>query len=559
MAGLVQHKSFTVLASDAVNATHVVTFDFQPVAIILIWSDRAGGNALGRATMQLGKGFAVSPTSRRAWVIRSTDAVPTTDGRAGMRDCAVLRWHPTASISDGRLDYDAVLATGARFIVDEVFGADTRIDVIGLGGSFLAEIGDIILPDTGDPTATISGLGFQPECVLFGGIGNDTVPIHDSASAAHVFAGMVSTAEQFCHGLATNGAAAPNSETTRFERYGDIACGRTRGGGGVRGVFDFNAFTSDGFVVNVTQDNDDAYPFLALRGGSFAIEEFVTKTDGADIVIPVGFRASGGIIVSHHTTESVDDDTTQVTLLGSHGVFSSPTERGCHFVYDEDSEPTMRTASGLRNDSVYARMTQAASPVVAGLGDIKQIDPTDVVLVMDDPDPDAAHGVLIAFGPTATAALTGSVLPTLLESEVVSGGKTIILTLTDDAWVAAGGTFDAVRQDIIDGLLSDGVEAAGWNVEVVAAIPVGNVVRTSDTVVTITLPAVGAYVITANETIEATIDAGALVDTVQPLVAPETFTVTDEPAPPMPTMDFRRRRSIVAALGGGPGSEADQE
>lgn len=541
-----------MLASDAVNATHVVTFDFQPAAIILIWSDRAGTNALGRATMQIGKGFAVSPTSRRAWVIRSTDAVPTTDSRAGMRDCAVLRWHPTASISQGRLDYDAVLATGARFIVDEVFGADTRIDVIGLGGSFQAELGDLILPDTDITPHTISGLAFQPECVLFGGIGNDTVPIDDSASASHVFAGMVSAAEQFCHGLAADGTGMPNSETTRFERYGDMAGGRIRGAGGVRGVFDFNAFTADGFTIDITQDNDDAYPFLALRGGSFAIKEFLTKTDGTDIVIPIGFRMAGGIIVSHHTTESVDDDTTQLTLLGSHGVFSSPTERGCHFVYAEDGVPTMRTASGLRNDAVYARMTQAASPVVAGLGDIKQIDPTDLVLVMDDPDPDAAHGVLVAFGPVATAALSGTVTPMLLESEVVAGGKTIILTLTDDAWLAAGGAFDAVRQDIIDGLLSDGVEAAGWNVEVVTAIPVGNVVRTSDTIVTITLPAVGAYAIDVNETIEATIDASALVDTVQPLVADPTFTVTAEVAPAPVVAD--RRRTIIAAVFGGGGT-----
>ena len=148
-----------------------------------------------------------------------------------------------------------------------------------------------------------------------------------------------------------------------------------------------------------------------------------------------------------------------------------------------------------------------------------------------------------------TAVLTGSVAPSSGEAEIVAGGKTIILTLSDDQWVAAGATFDAVRQDLIDGLLSDGVEAAGWNVEVQTAIPVGNVVRTSDTVVTITLPAVAGYGITANETIEATIDAGALVVSAIDVVAAPTFTIIDDAALPAAP----RRHKIIAAVFGGSG------
>lgn len=56
---------------------------------------------------------------------------------------------------------------------------------------------------------------------------------------------------------------------------------------------------------------------------------------------------------------------------------------------------------------------------------------------------------------STSVALTGTVTASITEADIVTGGKTIILTLTDDTWVAAGATFDAQRQAIIDGL--DGV------------------------------------------------------------------------------------------------------
>ena len=78
------------------------------------------------------------------------------------------------------------------------------------------------------------------------------------------------------------------------------------------------------------------------------------------------------------------------------------------------------------------------------------------------------------------------------EADIRAGGSTLVLTLSDDTWVAAGGTFDAERQNIINGLVSGGVEANGWNNVVQAGLAVTDVVRTSNTVVTITLPVFAA-------------------------------------------------------------------
>lgn len=131
--------------------------------------------------------------------------------------------------------------------------------------------------------------------------------------------------------------------------------------------------------------------------------------------------------------------------------------------------------------------------------------------------------------PTGTAALTGTVTASITDADIVAGGKTIILTLTNDTFVASGATFDAQRQAIINGLVSAQSEATGWNLVVKAGLAVTTVVRTSSTVCTITLSAFASYLVTASETITATIPGSALT-LGNPIVAAPTFGVTFTPS-----------------------------
>jgi len=145
-------------------------------------------------------------------------------------------------------------------------------------------------------------------------------------------------------------------------------------------------------------------------------------------------------------------------------------------------------------------------------------------------------GVLIVAAPNFTvdtvaftAAITGTAAAAMTEADVVAGLKTILITLTGGVWVASGGTFNGQRQAIIDGLTSAQSEATGWNNEVRANLATGDVVRSSDTLVTITLSAQATYDITALETIEVTVPATALVPGGSSIVATPTFTVETVP------------------------------
>jgi len=135
------------------------------------------------------------------------------------------------------------------------------------------------------------------------------------------------------------------------------------------------------------------------------------------------------------------------------------------------------------------------------------------------------YGAKLHIEWTATAALTGTCVPTITQADVVAGGKTIVITLGGETWVATVGEDNAITTALIAGIDSAQSEAAGWDATAKTAITHDNVVRTSNTVVTITLPAVAAYYMTATETITVTIPASALTSAAE-LVATPTFTVT---------------------------------
>lgn len=139
-----------------------------------------------------------------------------------------------------------------------------------------------------------------------------------------------------------------------------------------------------------------------------------------------------------------------------------------------------------------------------------------------------------------SAAVTGTVTASIVEADIVAGAKTIILTLTDDTWIAAGtgpiGT-TANTQAIIDGIDSAQAEAAGWDAVVKVGIDIADVVRTSSTVCTITLDAEATYNITAQETITATIPAAVLTTSTVDVIAAPTFTVDVDSVPAIDTWD----------------------
>jgi len=135
----------------------------------------------------------------------------------------------------------------------------------------------------------------------------------------------------------------------------------------------------------------------------------------------------------------------------------------------------------------------------------------------------------------ASAVLSGTAIAGGVgEAAIVTGGETIIITLTGDTWATYDGTalyLIATADKLIDGLahVSGTDDLADIKTALKAACNSTDntaVIRTSATVMTITLPAVAGYSIAADEEISLEIDADLLVSTTTPLASSPHITVT---------------------------------
>jgi hypothetical protein len=129
---------------------------------------------------------------------------------------------------------------------------------------------------------------------------------------------------------------------------------------------------------------------------------------------------------------------------------------------------------------------------------------------------------------TASAALTGTATASITETDIVNGGKTIIITLTGDTFKAAGtgpigSTADT--QALIDGFDAASSPTNGWNNEVRDKEVTTAIARTSDTVAIWTLTAQAGYDISSQEVITGTIPTDVLVTGAAAIVATPTFTI----------------------------------
>lgn len=151
------------------------------------------------------------------------------------------------------------------------------------------------------------------------------------------------------------------------------------------------------------------------------------------------------------------------------------------------------------------------SPGGAAVTDFRTDGQTDT----NDAGVAAWHNTTWTSGAYDAAALTGGGVDTVDDS----WGSVVwaLRPATDNA-------FDDQRDELRDGCDSAQAEGAGWDARKATILPVGNVVRTSSTVVTMTAAADGSFNITAQETVTCTVP-GAILAGTSAIVATPTFTI----------------------------------
>ena len=122
----------------------------------------------------------------------------------------------------------------------------------------------------------------------------------------------------------------------------------------------------------------------------------------------------------------------------------------------------------------------------------------------------------------STVAVSGTIT-TASEADIVSGGRTLVLSLSGDTWIAADGTDGTNPNDYLvataNALISGLAHVSGDDdvADLIAALQADTtatdndaVIRTSPTVLTITVPATAGYAIGTDEVISMTVPASML-------------------------------------------------
>jgi len=300
--------------------------------------------------------------------------------------------------------------------------------------------------------------------------------------------------------------------------------------------------SGDLLIAFIALENDTS-PASQFSGLTDGFSEIRDKTTGGSAGASVGVftKVSDGTEGANITVTSVDSDRAAHCMyrISGHDSAITPEITAGASGNSTSPDPDSLTPAGGAKDYMYmvfAAYERATTDITAfptnyGSNQINHFIAAGATLGVATRELNAAteewQAFTLAVHPaTVSAVVTGTAEPTSTETQIVAGGRTIIIDLTNDTWVAVGAAFNAIRQDIIDGLDSAQSETLGWNAEVRDKEVVGAVVRTSDTTVTITLTAQPGYDITATETITVTVPASALVSSGSPIVATPNFTVT---------------------------------
>lgn len=507
------HGAIQWLTSDALNATKVVSgLPFQPKAIRFYWIGYQSATTASSSATPLqerrGVGFAVSTSSRRsvgtfsqAW--NGGTPVGTSNCGSAARDDCVVCTTDGAGASDGRLDISAIAADGFTLIVDDVTPANITVFWEAWGGDDItvAAVGDITEPAaTGDQDYTVTGFTATgtDQVVMFAGVQDPNALNTDYAEASSLHVGFASSPTDQITVLGSSDDASTSMDTDGHCRTGQcISMIIPAGAATVNAYASLTQWNANGFRLNwaARATTGRRSIFLAIKGGCWKASSYTIDGSSANATATVsGFPMAprGACFIGRMGATSTATNAQANDRIGF-GTATGTSDRRSMGILDEDATASSNVEIDCSIDYEACLCFPSTSGTLQSAYDINAWNSDGFQVIVD-----TAGGVASEW-----------------QGYLLFGDSN---------------NFANRRTNIIAGLTSAQGEAAGWNAKVKPNIPVANVVRTSDTVVTITLQAQADYDITAEETITATVPAVALAGGVEVVATPGITIGTSGPS-----------------------------
>jgi len=363
-------------------------------------------DTLGRASYFRGAGAAVSSTIRRACCSQGVDANAAHDGGSRYTDAGCIVSVVLESTEDGRIDFDSWLSNGARLIVDDVMPASRTVGYWLITGLTNANIVEFI-DQAGTGNFDITSLSFQPDVGVFISPGHDGAAPHSRNGASKMGIGFAisSTKQAVWSGVEDEGSATADTDSYGIYGVEVVANHSASAGTTVNSRIGFVSWLSNGLRLNQIEVPSTAeYNFVvAMQGGSWTVEEILTRTDGNDINTPsLGFTPAGVLAISAFKAEHTQDVPT-VHQTMSIGAAHGTANRWAIALTDIDGAADTAISTGIEFDEIYLAISTGHA--LEGLMDVKTwADP--ITFVMDDTDPSAKWVGLLIGGNAAVGGRT---------------------------------------------------------------------------------------------------------------------------------------------------------
>lgn len=380
---------------------------FQPKAILFVCGFRTATGEHAGAYLSWG----VATGASNEWAVNGSSDNGAANGQTQQtaradRICIINNTSGTTVLA---VEFTSMDSDGFTInVITNTAASAYLLQYFCIGGTDItnATAGTVDLTTSG-ATQAVTGLGFQPDGMLFGNIGGTTWPF----TGAHLIFGL--------------GAASGNSEQAAsewFDRDGNtnmsgnswqrsdaIALESTTANVEIMRT-SLASFDSDGFTVG----KDDlpgatqALGYLALKGGQFhvGVETSVTTTPATKATTGVGFQPSGLVVLGKMAVTSTTPQTHGQMCIG----FADGTNNQATSIISQGSGGTSNSSTSIKSDK--CALCANVDETVAGAADLASFDSDGFTLDWTTVDATSREFFYVAIG--ATAAPPADFLPKVL-------------------------------------------------------------------------------------------------------------------------------------------------
>lgn len=274
------------------------------------------------------------------------------------------------------------------------------VTFIALGGTDVSNvfIGNVLL-NSSTGSQAITGVGFQPDLVLFSTLGDATAPPDVARNTARANFGIGRPSTQQNSGCGANNAITIGTASGASYQRTSTALG-WNGGTTVTGEFSLTSLDSDGFTLNITTASAAYMFYVAVKGalnmkqGSFN----QPASTGNQSVTGVGFRPALVLLCSNNFAASTSIQTASAKFSQGASDGTNAFAKWCGY---HNSSPTH--GGSYLDTSLVIKMADETSNSTLADATFTSLDADGFSVNWTTADSTARQVLYLAFGPSTPA------------------------------------------------------------------------------------------------------------------------------------------------------------